>query len=219
MLFKEVNMQLLHLGTVKSKNILMAVSLVLFFGLSVIAGFSSSVFAAPPPGNVAKPQEYLIGPEDVLDISVWKNQELSRTVTVRPDGKISLPLIGDVQAGGVSPSQLRNAIVAKLKEYQENAVVSVIVQTVNSYRIFIVGEVRSPGTYLLKSKTTVLQAISMAGGFSQFASKNKIVLVRKLDSDSHAEEKINIRFDDLINADMSSDKNPVLKPGDTIFVP
>jgi len=212
-------MQLLHLGTVKSKNILMAVSLVLFFGLSVIAGFSSSVFAAPPPGNVAKPQEYLIGPEDVLDISVWKNQELSRTVTVRPDGKISLPLIGDVQAGGVSPSQLRNAIVAKLKEYQENAVVSVIVQTVNSYRIFIVGEVRSPGTYLLKSKTTVLQAISMAGGFSQFASKNKIVLVRKLDADGNAEEKINIRFDDLINADISSDKNPVLKPGDTIFVP
>lgn len=215
-------MQLLHLDTVKSKNIFMAVSLVLFFGLSMIAGFNSSVFAAPPSGNAAtahKPQEYLIGPEDVLDISVWKNQELSRIVTVRPDGKISLPLIGDVQAGGVTPSQLRNAIVAKLKEYQENAVVSVIVQTVNSYRIFIVGEVRNPGTYLLKSKTTVLQAISMAGGFSQFASKNKIVLVRKLDSDSHAEEKINIRFDDLINADMSSDKNPVLKPGDTIFVP
>lgn len=162
-------------------------------------------------------QDYRIGPEDVLEISVWKNADLSKTVNVRPDGKISLPLVGDLQAGGLTPTQLKEEITSRLKTYQETAVVSVIVQAVNSYRVFIVGEVRTPGTYLLKNRTTVLQAISLAGGFTQFASKNKIMVIRqKADG---TDERIKVRFDDLVYGDENSKKNLTLNPGDTIFVP
>lgn len=210
----------------KSKNLLFAA--VMFALLSPVAlyNFMEDCASAAQPAakkDAAQPpqqpqqQDYLIGPEDVLEISIWKNVELSKVVTVRPDGKISLPLIGDVQAAGLTPNQLRDAIVGRLKEYQETAVASVIVQGVNSYRIFIVGEVRTPGTYILKTRTSVLQAISLAGGFTQFASKNKIVLIRKK-NDGAGEEKISIRFNDLVYDD-SSNKNLILKAGDTIFVP
>lgn len=162
--------------------------------------------------------EYLIGPEDILEISVWKNAELSKVVVVRPDGKISLPLIGDVLAAGYTPEQLRNAIVEKLKEYQETVVVSVIVQNVLSYNIFILGEVKKPGVYTMKRKTTLLQAIALSGGFNQFASKNKIMVIRESRDGGAGDEKIKVRFDDIIKKGRS-DMNLVLKPGDTIFVP
>ncbi len=162
---------------------------------------------------------YVIGPEDVLDISVWKNEDLSRTVTVRPDGAISLPLIGDIRAAGLTPGALRGAITKELKEYQESVVVSVIVETVNSYRVFILGEVAKPGTYLMKRRTTVLQAIAMAGGFSQYAAKNKLVVVRERTGTYTAEKRMPVRFDDLVKAGGKSDKNLILRPGDTIFVP
>ncbi len=162
--------------------------------------------------------DYQIGAEDVLEISVWKNADLSKVVNVRPDGKISLPLIGDVQAAGLTPNQLRDAIVKRLKEYQEVAVVSVVVQSVNSYKVFIVGEVRAPGVYQLKSRTSVLQALAIAGGFTQFASKNKIRLVR-VKSDG-TEESIRVRFDDLVYGDDDKmEQNLILKSGDTILVP
>ena len=162
---------------------------------------------------------YVIGPEDVLDISVWKNPDLSRSVTVRPDGRISLPLIGDVKAAGLTPGALRESITEKLKEYQETVVVSVIVDTVNSYRVFILGEVARPGTYLMKRRTTVLQAIAIAGGFNQYASKNKMVVVRERVGAETAEERMPVRFDDLVKAGGKSEKNLILRPGDTIFVP
>lgn len=167
--------------------------------------------AAQDPG-------YIIGIEDVLEISVWKNPDLSKTVSVRPDGMISLPLIDDIKAAGLTPGQLRDAITERLKEYQETVVTSVIVQEVRSYRIFVLGEVLNPGTYTMMRRTTVLQAIALAGGFNQFASKNKIVLVRER-SGALKPEKINIRFDDIIDADEKTDKNLMLRPGDTIFVP
>jgi len=192
-----------------------------FFFLALMA--AAAVFALPAEAAdeaadaVIAPSDYIIGAEDVLDISVWKNPDLSRVVNVRPDGKISLPLIGDVQAAGLTPNQLRDRIVERLKQYQETAVASVIVQSVNSYRIFMVGEVNAPGVYQLKSRTTILQAIALAGGFSQFASKNKIVLIRK-SADGMSEEKISIRFKDLVYSD-HEDKNLILKAGDTVFVP
>jgi polysaccharide export outer membrane protein len=162
--------------------------------------------------------EYLIGIEDILEISVWKNNELSKQVTVRPDGMISLPLIGDVLAAGQTPDELQKVIVKRLKEYQETVVVSVIVLNVNSYRIFVLGEVAKPGLLTLKRKTTLLQAIALAGGFNQFASKNKITVIRERSSGDTKEEKIMIRFDDIIN-DSKLDTNIFLKSGDTIFVP
>ncbi len=160
--------------------------------------------------------DYRIGPEDVLEISVWKNADLSKTVTVRPDGKISLPLIGDLEAAGHTAAQMKEEIVAKLKKYQETAVVSVIVQAVNSYRVFVVGEVKTPGPYLLKTRTTILQAIAMAGGFTQFASKNKMMLVRSKGDGS--DERIRVSFDDLVYGG-DRQENLILKAGDTIFVP
>lgn len=164
-------------------------------------------------------QEYLIGPEDILEISIWKNPELSKVVTVRPDGMISLPLIGDVKAAGRSADQIRAAITEKLREYQQTVVVSVIVQGVNSYKVFILGEVFRPGLYLLKERMTLLQAIVLAGGFTPVASKNKIVVIRRRVDGNPGEEKILIRFDDIVDANQRSDKNLTLRAGDTIYVP
>lgn len=168
--------------------------------------------------DVRQAIDYLIGTEDILDVSVWKNNDLSKVVVVRPDGKISLPLIGDIHAAGFTPNQLRDLIIKRLKEYQETAVASVIVQAVNSYRVFILGEIKTPGSYLLKSKTSVLQAIAMSGGFTQYASKNKIILVRQKD-DGVGTDKIRISFDDIVYSNEKADGNLMLKPGDTIFVP
>jgi len=172
------------------------------------------------PGKSIAPRvsEYIIGPEDVLDISVWKNTELSKTVTVRPDGMISLPLIGEIKAAEFTLDKLRHAIAVKLKEYQNEAVVSVILHETNSNKVFILGEVAKQGTYILKRKTTFLQAIALAGGFTQFASKKKIVVVRQK-ADDGKEEKMLISFDDIIDISSKSDQNIILKPGDTIFVP
>jgi len=199
-----------------SSDALRAVFLVMVFLCAPLL-FTIPAHAADNAKDASNvPSDYIIGSEDVLDISVWKNDDLSRVVSVRPDGKISLPLIGDVQAAGLTPNQLRDKIIDKLKLYQETAVAAVIVQTVNSYRVFMVGEVNAPGVYQLKSRTTILQAIALAGGFTQFASKNSIVLIRK-SPDGMSEEKIHIRFKDLVYS--ADDKNLVLKAGDTIFVP
>lgn len=163
----------------------------------------------------ASPERYFIGPEDVLEISVWRNTELSKIVTVRPDGKISLPLIGELKAAGVTPEELRVSIMEKLKEFQQAVVASVIVQSANSYRIYVLGEVRLPGTYVLKTNTSVLQALALAGGFSQFSSKNKIIVIRKRTDGS--DERLTFRFNDLVSPNDGA-ANPLLKPGDTIFV-
>ena len=164
---------------------------------------------------IAQSPDYVIGIEDVIEISVWKNPDLSKTVMVRPDGMISLPLVGEMKAAGLTPAQLRDALNEVLKEYQETVVTSVIVQEGNSYRIFILGEVMSPGTYTMTRRMSVIQAIALAGGFNPFASR-KIVLVRE--NGNSMAEKIEIRFDDIIDTDARRDKNLILKPGDTVFV-
>lgn len=172
--------------------------------------------AKPSAKAPAQDPAYVIGIEDVIEISVWKNPDVSKTVMVRPDGMISLPLVGDMKAAGLTPAQLKDAITESLKEYQETVVTSVIVQEVNSYRIFIMGEVMSPGTYTMTRKMSVLQAVALAGGFNPFASR-KIVLVREAGADKTA-EKIFIRFDDIVDTDARRDMNLILKPGDTVFV-
>lgn len=162
--------------------------------------------------------EYVIGTDDVLEISVWKNPDLSKVVTVRPDGMVTLPLIGDLRAAGTTPSALRDRIVERLKEYQETAVASVIVQEVRSYRIFVLGEVLNPGTYVMTRRTTVLQAVALAGGFNPFASRD-LVLVRERPDKNGKPEKISISFDDIVDEGEKADKNLILRPGDTIFAP
>src|ERR1700733_6383717 len=124
---------------------------------------------------------YVIGAQDVLDISVWKEPEISRIVPVRPDGKISLPLLNDVQAAGLTPAQLAAQITDSLKKYVTNPQVTVIVTTINSQRVYILGEVTRPGAFPLLPNMTVLQALSSAGGFTQFA-KVKSIFVRRFEN-------------------------------------
>ena len=211
--------------------------LVLFLVLTLSGGFPLEIFQAdaaapaeqssaksPPPDNPALEKhtlkvtpEYYIGPEDVLEIIVWKNAELSKVVSVRPDGRISLPLLGDIDAIGLTPAQLTANIVSKLKQYKETPTVSVILQQVNSYGIYVLGEVAKPGRYFLKSKTTLLQAITGAGGFEPTAARNKIVVFR-WDPEGNKEIKLKASYDDIVMRDGSS-QNLVMKPGDTIVVP
>src|SRR5438093_541867 len=160
-------------------------------------------------------QDYTIGSEDTVEVQVWKNPDLSRTVTVRPDGKISLPLIGDVQAAGQTATQLTEAVTEKLKTfYKEPAQVTVIVSQVNSYAIYVLGEVHTQGKHLVRSGTTFLQAVSLAGGFTPFASTSKIALRRR--GSAGKETSMSIRYKDVLAGYQA---NLVLKPGDTIIVP
>lgn len=158
---------------------------------------------------------YLIGPEDVLDISVWKEPDVSRVVPVRPDGRISLPLINDVQAAGLSPQQLAGAVSDKLKKYLNEPQVTVIVTTINSQRVFVVGEVLRAGAFPMLPGMTVLQALSSAGGFTTFADVKKIHVVR-LRNGKQVEIPFNYR--DVLKGD-NSEQNIKLEPGDTIVVP
>jgi polysaccharide export outer membrane protein len=161
--------------------------------------------------------DYQIGPEDVLEVSVWRNEALSKTVTVRPDGKISLPLIGDVQVAGQTADQVREAITAQLKAYyKEPPQVSLIVLQTNGYVVYIMGEVQRPAQYQVKRGTTFLQAVALAGGFTPFASTNDIVVLRKSDKNSE-QIAIPIRSKDILSGKNLAN-NILLKAGDTIVV-
>jgi polysaccharide export outer membrane protein len=161
------------------------VALALVAGVTVTAAHAqqaspSTTTPTPPPASAAPAiTDYVIGPEDVLQITVWKNESLSRVLPVRPDGKISLPLLHDVQAAGLTPMQLQEKLATALGEFMPNPEVSVTVSDVRSYRISVLGEVQKPGVLQLKSDTTVLEALALAGGFRDFASPSKIMILRK----------------------------------------
>jgi polysaccharide biosynthesis/export protein len=158
---------------------------------------------------------YVIGPQDVLDIDVWKELELTRSVPVRPDGKISLPLLNDIQAAGLTPTQLSEEITTELKKFITDPQVTVIVTQINSQRVYILGEMTRPGAYPLLPGMTVLQALSSAGGFTQFASLKKIYVLR---NESGKQEKFPFNYKDVVKGKNASE-NIVLKAGDQIVVP
>ena len=158
---------------------------------------------------------YVIGPQDVLDISVWKEPELTRPVPVRPDGKISMPLLNDVQAAGKTPLQLSADITAGLKKFVTDPQVTVIVTTINSQRVFILGEVNRAGAYPLLPNMTVLQALSSAGGFTIYANLKKIYVLRVEDG---KQVKHPFNYKDVL-AGKAADQNIFVKAGDTIVVP
>jgi polysaccharide export outer membrane protein len=158
---------------------------------------------------------YVIGPQDVLDISVWKEPELTRPVPVRPDGKISMPLLNDVQAAGKTPLQLAADITAGLKKFVTDPQVTIIVTTINSQRVFIRGEVNRAGAYPLLPNMTVLQALSSAGGFTIYANLKKIYLLRVEDG---KQVKHPFNYKDVL-AGKAADQNIMVKAGDTIVVP
>jgi polysaccharide export outer membrane protein len=170
---------------------------------------------APTAESQQSDPSYLIGPQDVLSISVWKDPELTQTVPVRPDGKISLPLLNDVQAAGLTPTQLKVQITEALKKYVTDPIVTVIVTQINSQRLYVTGEVTHPGAFPLLPGMTILQALSSAGGFTQFANMKKIYMFRMVKG-----KQVDFPFDykDVIHG-KKLDQNVVLHAGDTIVVP
>jgi len=167
----------------------------------------------PERGPAAPSGEYLIGPEDLLDIGVWKNEALSRQVPVRPDGMISLPLLNDVEAAGLTPMQLRDNLIRRLSEYMPTPEVSVIVQEVRSPKVSVLGEVAHPGRFDLKGRTTVLDLLALAGGLTEFASRSRIVILR-----SEKTRASRIRFDYDKAMQDGAQQNLELRPGDIVLV-
>jgi polysaccharide export outer membrane protein len=161
--------------------------------------------------------EYIIGAEDVLEITVWRNVDLSKIVQVRPDGRISMPIIRDMTAVGKTPSQLAEEMSSKLKEYVQNPVVAVSLKEVNSSNVFVLGEVVKPGKYPLKSKTTLLQGITIAGGFTPIAARNQIVIFRFIEN-APGIKRLTASYDDIVLRGGITD-NFELKSGDTVVIP
>ena len=166
------------------------------------------------------PAGFLLGPEDVLEITVWKNPDLSRVTAIRPDGLISMPVIGDVQAAGLTADALAHRIADRLKQFVQSPAISVSVKELNSYSVFVLGEVAKPGKYRAKSYITLLQAISMAGGLTEYAKKNRMQVVRSRPNGDHKihELRIPVQYDDLVMG-IGEPGNIILLSGDTIVVP
>jgi polysaccharide export outer membrane protein len=160
------------------------------------------------------PADYVIGPDDTLHVTVWKEPDMSATLPVRPDGKISLPLLDDVQAAGLTPLQLKDSIKEKLKKYIADPRVTVVVTAMNSQRVFVTGEVARPGAMALLPNMTVLQALA-SSGFTQFANLKAIYLLRV---ENGQQTKIGFNYKEVVKG-RRPEQNIMLKPGDTIVVP
>lgn len=172
--------------------------------------------AAASSGLTAPAGDYVIGPDDVLAVNVWKEEEISRQVPVRPDGKVSLPLIGDVQAAGLTPLELQQSIRARLAVYLVNPAVTVMVQEARSHRFNVVGEVEHPGSFVLGQPLSVLDALAMAGGFRDFARTGSIYVLRLNADGSH--QRIPFNYKQVISG-RNLQQNIRLQPGDTVVVP
>lgn len=170
---------------------------------------------APTENNPTNLAVYKIGPQDVLKIDVWKEDQLTRSVPVRPDGKITLPLLNDVQAAGLTPMELSTVIRDGLKKYINEPQVTVTVTEINSRRIYVTGEVARPGAYSLLPDMTVLQALSSSGGFTQFARVKGIYVLR---TDNGKQVKHPLNYKEAISG-KKAQENLVLQPGDVIVVP
>jgi len=189
----------------------------ILLALSLIhPGHAQTPAVSSPNGEASRasaPDTYRIGPEDLLLVSVWKNPALTQQVIVRPDGKISLPLLNDVVAAGLTPDELRELLATKLANYMPSPEVSVIVIDIRSFKISVMGEVAKPGRYELKGWATVLDALALAGGFTQFASRSRIVI---LHYDGKTMKRIPINYNKVAAGEQ---ENFYLRNGDIILVP
>jgi polysaccharide export outer membrane protein len=185
---------------------------------------SGSGSAQPAPATAKHPFEifpldnsenYVFGRGDVLEVFVWNNKELSRQVMVRPDGKISLPLVQDLHAEGLTAIQLRDQITWRLQQYVKNPTVTVIVREINSYKINILGKVNRPGLYQINTRTTLMEAISLAGGFTEWAKRKKITVITNRGG---KKTKLRINYK-MIETGKDPSQNIHLSRGDTIIVP
>jgi len=184
----------------------------------VSANAASNKAPYEKPAAIASPTqagaEYVIGPEDVLHVAVWKEADLTATLPVRPDGKISLPLLNDVQASGLTPQQLAASLTEKLKKYIADPRVTIVVTTINSKRIYLMGEVLHSGATPLSPNMTVLQALSSAG-LNQFANTKGIYVLRTVNG---KQQKLPVNYRKLVKGERI-EQNYLLQPGDTIVVP
>jgi polysaccharide export outer membrane protein len=228
-------MQVLARGVVKAAVRLLLTFLIGVLGYIVVAQETtttpppaSNTKAAPttsdtkpmPSTSVAatgiRPDAYIIGAEDVLSVYVWKEPDMSKSVPVRPDGMISLPLIGEVKAAGYTPVQLQGVLADAMKKYVSDPQVTVVIEKVASLNFNIVGEVNKPGYYPLTRRLTVLDAIALAGGFKDFAKTKKVYILRT--SANGAEQRIPFNYNEVIKG-KNSQQNIDLQPRDTIVVP
>jgi polysaccharide export outer membrane protein len=171
---------------------------------------------SPNASQSALHDDYVIGPEDVLSINVWKEPEISRSVPVRLDGAISLPLVGEVQAGGRTPLQLEKEIAKKLQNYISEPEVAVMVQEMKSKRFNVLGQVNKPGSYLLTNSMTVLDAIALAGGFKDFAKQKAIYVLRR--NNDGTDQRLPFNYKDVVKG-KNTEQNVKLEPRDSVVVP
>ncbi len=171
---------------------------------------------AVPPAPVAEEvADFVIGAEDVLGVVFWREPDISGDVTVRPDGRITLPVIGEMQAAGLTPAQLQTQIVAAAGKYLTAPNVAVVVRTINSRRVFVTGRVLTPGSHALKGPLTVIQAIALAGGLTEFANAKGIMVLRVTPTANH---RFKFNYKDVANG-KNLEQNILLLPGDTVVVP
>ncbi len=168
-----------------------------------------------PPTGVPLPAGYVIGPEDVLAVMFWRDKDMSAEVAVRPDGRITLPLINEVQAAGLTPEQLRDELMTAAAKYVVDPNVSVFVKAINSRKVFITGAVGKPGVYALTAPTTVMQLIALAGGLQEFADSKHIIVMR---TENGRQVALSFNYKDVLNR-KNLKQNIELKPGDTVVVP
>lgn len=199
----------------------------------LIAVFASAAAASPQGGRPGQPpplvsmtggeprqevqpaSDYLIGPEDVLGIVVWREPDMSGDVTVRPDGRITVPVLGEIVAEGKRPSRLQDELAAAAGKYVSGVNVVVIVRAINSRKIFVTGRVTSPGKYPLIGTLTVMQAIALAGGLTEFADPKAITILRSVEGKS---QTLNFNYN-AVSRGKNIEQNVLLKPGDTVVVP
>jgi polysaccharide biosynthesis/export protein len=170
---------------------------------------------APAATPAALPDGYVIGPDDVLTVTFWRDEAMSAEVVVRPDGKIALPLLNDIQAAGLTPSQLRDVLMASAKRYVEDPNATVVVKQINSRKVFITGMVERPGAYPLTSSMSVMQLIALSGGLKEFAKEQDIVVMR---SDNGQQVAYPFNYREILKG-RRLHQNIDLKPGDTVVIP
>lgn len=197
--------------------------IVLFLTACLAGGLASAAAQTATPSPAAAgsqpapvvPDSFVIGPEDVLGVVFWREPDLSGDVTVRPDGRISLPVIGELEAAGLTPNALRERVQAAAAKYLTEVNVAVVVRQINSRKIFVTGEVATPGTYPLTAPRTVMQAIALAGGLSEFADAKNITVLRNRGGRAQS-FKFNYRD---VSKGKNLEQNILLEPGDTVVVP
>ena len=186
----------------------------------VVCALAAADGAAQAPAarkvNAAAAPNYVIGPDDVLSVVFWRDKDMSCDVVVRPDGKISLPLVNDIQAGGLTPSELGDAVNAAARRFVEEPSVTVVVKQINSRKVFITGQIEKPGPYPINGPTTVVQLISLAGGLKEFTDGKRILIMRTDKSGRQMARLFNYRE---VIAGKNLDQNIELQPGDTVVVP